>query len=453
MDEVIASIHARLRAVYGERSVVLVGDVATGATPRVKGLRALGVDRILVVATGRGTGPLPDAEVYIHELPPGENMVASFRLEEQFFATPPADVLAAIDAFDRDGAALMLAPPFFDVRRLGGRELFGSRRVEWVALEDKTRNDALFDACGVPRPPTAVVPVDPDALDRAAARLDAGTGTVWAGDARDGFNGGGVFVRWVGDADDRDEAEAFFTPRCDRVRIAPFVEGIPCSIHGLVMGDGVAALRPVELVTLRSSIVPHLRYCGCATYFDPPAADVAAMQSYVRSVGEHLRATVQFRGVFTLDGILGARGWVATECNPRLGAALGYVNRLEPPLSMALLNHAVVEGLVDAPAASLEDAILEGVGHERWGGAWTVVPRPTDTEEHATIDGAEIAYGPGPSGGFVRITFDNATTPAGPSIAPRAATALGWADDRWELGLGPLTAAREVRTSAEVPLH
>jgi len=448
MDDVIANADAQLRAVYAGRSIVLVGDVAAGATLRVTALRALGADRILVVATGRGTGPLPDAELHVHELPAAEDGVASFRLEEQLFAAPPPDVMDAIAAFDPDRAALVLAPPFFDVRGIGDRELFGPRRSEWVALEDKTRNDELFDVAGVPHPPATIVPVDAAALQRAAADFDTGAGTVWAGDARDGFNGGGVFVRWVRDADDREEAVGFFSSRCDRVRVAPFVEGIPCSIHGFVTSNGVAAFRPVELVTLRSQTIPHLRYCGCATYFDPPSVDAEAMRSHVRSVGALLRDAVAFRGVFTLDGILSDQGWVATECNPRMGAALGYVNRLRPSLSMSLLNHAAVAGLVDVPAAALETAIVEGARRERWGGAWSLVPRPTETEEHATHEGAEVTYGPGSAGGFVNIKFDSATTPAGPPVAPRAASALAWADEHWDLGIGPLVPADAVRSAS-----
>ena len=71
---------------------------------------------------------------------------------------------------------------------------------------------------------------------------------MWSGDARDGFNGGGNFVRWVRDDRDRAAATAFFRPRCDRVRVMPFLEGVPCSIHGFVLPDGTAALRPVEIV-------------------------------------------------------------------------------------------------------------------------------------------------------------------------------------------------------------
>jgi hypothetical protein len=69
---------------------------------------------------------------------------------------------------------------------------------------------------------------------KAGRSLDLGRGTVWAGDARDGFNGGGEYVRWIRHevSVDVDEAVTFFAARCDQVRVAPFVEGLPCGIHG-----------------------------------------------------------------------------------------------------------------------------------------------------------------------------------------------------------------------------
>ena len=36
----------------------------------------------------------------------------------------------------------------------------------------------------------------------------------------------------------------FFLTRCDRVRVMPFLDGVPCSIHGLVLPDGTAAVPP-----------------------------------------------------------------------------------------------------------------------------------------------------------------------------------------------------------------
>ena len=51
----------------------------------------------------------------------------------------------------------------------------------------------------------------------------------------------------------------------------PVLEGIPCSIHGVVLPDQVLAFRPVELLCYRRVGRPHLLYAGAATTFDPPS--------------------------------------------------------------------------------------------------------------------------------------------------------------------------------------
>jgi hypothetical protein len=143
---------------------------------------------------------------------------------------------------------------------VGDRPVFGARRPAWVAIEDKTTNDALFDRAGVVRPPAAIVAADDrNALLAATARLDRGRGTVWAGDARDGCNGSATLVRWVTDDATGVAAHGLMAQRCDRVRVAPFLDGIPGTIHGLVTTDGIAVLRPIETLTLRTTDPPGLR--------------------------------------------------------------------------------------------------------------------------------------------------------------------------------------------------
>ena len=55
----------------------------------------------------------------------------------------------------------------------------------------------------------------------------------------------------------------------------PFLEGVPCSIHGLVLPDGTAVFRPVELAILRG---PDRRfvYGGLGTTWDPPDRPTAS---------------------------------------------------------------------------------------------------------------------------------------------------------------------------------
>jgi hypothetical protein len=463
VDAVAARIHRELADIFGRRRVVGAGGVLAGMGPLVAELRAVGAERVLLLPTSVGTGPPPqgdDVEVLLHELPATPTATEQFRAEERLFADPPAALLDAIREFTGDAEALVVAQPFSAVRAFGPFPVFGPRRAEWVALEDKTVGDALFDTAGVPHPPSLVVRVDGRALDDACTRLDDGAGTVWAGDARDGFNGGAEYVRWVRDESSRRAALDFFGPRCDHVRVAPFVEGVPCSIHGFVTAAGVAVLRPVELITLRVDDDRGLRYAGAATYFDPAPIEREAMRAAARRLGACLAARVDFRGGFTIDGICGAGGWTATECNPRGGAGLGYLGACAPDLLGGLTQRAAAAGaLTTLDHDALERSVLARADARRWGGAWTPTEAPwsaTSTTpvvgdqrgyrrtEDGEIADATIMTGPGPAGGFVRFEPVPERTPAGPSLAPRAVAALAFADAELGAGIGALAPARTV---------
>jgi hypothetical protein len=458
MEELRDDVRSQLRSVFAGRSVILAGGVAAAAVRPVEQLRALGATRFLVVAAGAGTGRPPegpDVDVLVSEAGMARNIVESFREAERAIAQPSGATLDALQRFDPSRDAIVLVPPFFDVRALGERRAFGARRPEWVALEDKTRADEIFVASDVAQPASVVVVAESSAMIRAAAAMDRGEGTVWSADARDGFNGGGTYVRWVLNEEDCAEALAVLVSQCDRIRVATFADGVPCSIHGFVVDDGVAVFRPVELVTLRAASPPRLRYCGCGTFFDPPDECVQTMRGAVRRVGEYLRSSVGFRGAFTIDGIASADGWVATECNPRFGAGLGYVDAVLPELSFLILHYAVAEGVVDVPSAALERVVVDAASRTRWGSLGLPLTRSlAETSEVAVVGGADgvrrvadseqrdavLSTGPGRTGGHVGIELDSGRTRAGPSIAPFAVAALAFADRELDLGIGPLEA-------------
>jgi len=460
MTEMAATVQARLAEIFGGRSVVLAGGVLAGSLPAVTELRAAGAEQILLIPTTVGTGPLPegdDLSIELYELPPVEGATAQFRSEEALFAAPPDSLIERIAQFvGSDDDPLVLAPPFSAVERFGPFPLWAPRRAKWVALEDKTLADACFDAAGVPHPPARVLDVE----DADGAALDQGAGTVWSGDARDGFNGGAEYVRWVRDESTRAAAVDFFHARCDRVRVSPFVDGIPCSIHGVVTDRDVAAFRPVEIVTFHTDDERGFRYAGAATYYDPPDAVRAAMRDAVRDMGAYLRDIVDFRGSFTIDGIVSAAGWVATECNPRAGAALAYMGVCTPELWPGLALRALSNGqLEDLDLRSLEDMVIERADSTRWGGSWTPTTAVQPDTSTRKLIGDESGYreasgdesadatlllGPSPVGGFVRFVPEPSRTPCGPSIAPRAAAAFRFTDAELGTELGDLRPARDV---------
>jgi hypothetical protein len=463
VGELSAQCIEAARGLVAGRAVLLGGGQLAACARRVRTLHELGAARCFIVATGTGTGPLPEpahADWIVVDVE-APDMMTEMRIIESIVSDPPADVVAALEAFDPERDALVLLASVGSSSKLGDREGYGARPASWVALEDKTVGDALFDCAGVPRPPSHVVAASFAALGEAAAELDRGAGTVWAGDAREGFNGGGAYVRWVHGGDDGRGAAAFFAEHCDRVRVAPFADGLSCSVHGFVTDDGVAVFRPVELVNLRRPAGDRLQYAGCATFWDPAPSDREEMRAAARRLGEHLRATVAYRGWFTLDGIMGADGFVATECNPRPGAGSGYVAAALPDVPFDMVQYRAVAGEAEwLQAAEMEAVVLEAGDRLRWGGGWTPVTTrfaATSTEpllrdgqgfRAASADeeaDATLTLGPGAAGGFMRVEFNPSRTPVGASVGPLIVDAFAYADATHGTGIGSVTAATPVR--------
>jgi hypothetical protein len=452
-------VEAAMRAIYGARAWIVASDVLQGAGATVKRLRALGAERCLVIAARTGTGDLPDpaeCDWHVLGLPPLP-MMEAIHASEAALRDLPTDVQAAVDRFDPEQRAAVIGAIFSDGRPVGGRRFWGARPEPWRRLEDKTVVDALWDAAGVERSPSEVVDVTLEALTAAARRVDAGEGTVWAGDAAAGFHGGATYTCRVTDAREALGAFEHLSTRCGRARVMPFLDGIPCSIHGLVFPDHVLVLRPAELVTLRR---PGARtgflYARAATFWDPPPAERERMRAIARRVGEHLREAVGYRGAFTVDGVMSAQGFAPTELNPRVGAALGM---MVPEVPFSLLHDALVEGAaLDLDPVQLEDELVARADAVRCGRIGFVTEAPVEEtvrEDLVWKDGAwqraaageapdgELMVGPGPSGGFVNLTLSPERTPVGPPVGPKAAALVAYADGAHATRLGPVSAASE----------
>jgi hypothetical protein len=241
----------------------------------------------------------------------------------------------------------------------------------------------------------------------------------------------------------------------------PFLEGVPCSIHGIVFPEHVAAVRPVELLTLRrrnGAGTGEFCYAGCATFYDPPTSIREQMRAIAYRVGTALRADADFRGAFTVDGVIGGGRFLPTELNPRLGGGLSVISRGLPDLPIELLMDAVVAGIdLGYDEQQFETDLLAAADAHRSGGTWQVV---ADTGIESRVD-VPLAYddgmwrwaaagdatagtlttGPGALGTFVRCGFDGDLTPVGSSVGVRAAALWDFADRELGTTIGPLTGA------------
>ena len=239
------------------------------------------------------------------------------------------------------------------------------------------------------------------------------------------------------------QARAALAEHCDQVRVMPFVDGVPCSIHGIVLPDGLAVLRPVEMVVLRRILDDGSRkffYAGCATFWDPSDDVRTQMVDVARRVGEQLRAEVDFKGTYTVDGVAAPDGFWPTELNPRFGAGINTIARAGGDVPILLINEVVGSGLpLGISAADLERELVSVADAHRGGGTWkpglnspvAVDDRPAvfesgvwrwasddddGDEDRAAIAGTIMA-----GEGIVRCRYVPGSTPVGPSTGERAA--------------------------------
>ena len=453
----------QLRPLFDGRRVIVKHEIVAGATATVRSLRRLGAADVFVLATsGTGTGPLPepdDATWFSLDIVSTGTIAQQIRASNDVVADLPPAGRAELDRFDPDGTAVVIGDFLNESPDLAGRPFLAYRRPEWLALDDKTVIDALGDRCGVPRAPSRVVAASAEAVADAWAELDAGAGVVLAIDATQGWTGGGGGVRRVRERADIGVALGDWCGDGRSVRVMPFLEGIPCSIHGIVLPAEVVALRPVEMVVLREDGGSFF-YAGCASFWDPPEADRQEMRDLARRVGGQLRAEVGYRGAFTVDGVMTVDGFRPTELNPRNGAGLSVMAR-SLDLDLQLVLDAIVAGVpVDWRARELEPLLLDAFDRERTGGTWRPVPgvvEPVD-ELRLVLDGERLTVaepdepadvtctiGPSPLGSFVRAPFEPERMPAGRSAAPLAAQVWSHLGETFGIGPGSLRPALDVR--------
>ena len=444
-----------------ERRVVCGIAPLAAFTDWVHLLRAAGARRPLLVASAVGAGAVPgadEAEVVFVDVPRRATMTEDLRLQDAIAHRLPDEVRRRVDEYDPGREAVWLVGPFIGTAPIDRRPVLTGRPDAWVALEDKLVADQVWDAVGARRAPSLVAPVELGELRRASTTLDLGQGVVLAGDARDGFNGGGDFVRWVAGDEDLATATAFFASRCDQVRVMPFLEGVPCSIHGIVLPDGTAVFRPVELSILRA---PSRRfvYGGLGTTWDPPVDDRADMRELTRRTGEHLRSRAGYRGAFGIDGVLTADGFRPTEINTRMSGGIASLARqVDATLFNLLQFNLLADRDPGIDVAALESWALPLMDSRRLTKAIAMAPgsvadRPLDL--HVTWDGRaltrsstesgwSVSVGPSSAGTYVRLNAPPESLD-GHRVADLNVALMRFLDVELGTDFGDVTAAVDVR--------
>ncbi len=455
----VPGIEARISAVYGGRRWIVATDAAAGAGRLVEQLREHGASGVMVVAAVEGVGDLPAADRIHYTRATGDTIMHGIRAFLASVEHPSSELVAAVDAFDPDGTAMVLGAGFSRTSTLAARPVYGARPAAWGALEDKTTIDELWDAAGVARSPSAVVPVT-DA-PAAARHLATDLGTVWVADNREGWHGGGEFARWVRSPADEADAVAWMARHADVVRVMPFLDGIPCSIHGFATHTGVAVFLPIEMLILRRVDRPGFLYAQGANYWEPPATIVEEMRDAARSVGRLLREQLGYIGGFGIDGVATSEGFRPTELNPRLSLGHFLQARLAAELPIGDMERLAIAGDLEIDAEWLERYVVARASHDRRGGM--ILPigethgpaeaRFVFTDEGATTTDDEdeaigtIQIGPSAFGSVAIVSLAAERIPVGPSLAPRVPQVIALVRELWGVDLPDVAPAPDVHAA------
>ncbi|MGH3508329.1 MAG: ATP-grasp domain-containing protein, partial [Nocardioidaceae bacterium] len=300
----------------------------------------------------------------------------------------------------------------------------------------------------------------------AVLQATGGDQVVWAGDASQGVNGGGDFVRWVRTEEQAREFAEFFAGECSQVRVSGFLEGVPCSIHGLVLTDGVVVLRPMELASLRDPSTGRFLFAGIGTTWNPPEADTRQMRQLARRIGEHLRDRHGYRGAYGIDGVLTADGFRVTELNTRMSGGLTRLGRAAPGAQLELVQmNALLGRDIGMTADAYEELAMELVDETRFIDVMGISSQLVSQEtfdvpitvgaqrlEIAGLDDdvvGTVSRGPSPMGTYIRMTTVPGVIGIGDRAAPLSVLLLAFADREWGAGFGQVLVAPEVRRAAE----
>lgn len=461
--EAVAYFRRLLEPVYRDRKLLHVSEVDAAMFGTASMLAELGAANPFLLAGNKGTtkARVPnDAEVCTLELR-GATIVETARRFERLLQDLPQSLVKRINHWDPNMEARSVGVTLGEFTQVAGREKYGRRKSDWTNLEDKTTIDRFWDYVGTERAQSKVVSLHRSNLEEIANDLDVGLGTVWAADNSAGVHGGSTGLRWLESSQTATELVDEMSDFAENVRVAPFLEGIPMSIHGVVLANQVAVFRPVELITLRYVERNQFLWAGCSTSYDPHELDRLEMRRIAREVGIALRDSVGYRGPFSIDGILTESGFLPTELNPRLSGGFGALTRGIPGLPLAPLCWAAMEEEpLNYRPALLEQAILESADTNRVTGGHVVTTRRFEqlVEIKLVRDGEEfrealpgenpiawLTCGPSPVGGIIFLQMAGSSERNGMLIAPEMVRVLRYCDHQFNTGFGQLNCAKEVR--------
>ncbi|MGC4804661.1 hypothetical protein [Micromonospora sp. DT233] len=455
-----AALAEAVAGFFAGRKVVVVTPCLSYCPPLLAALDRFGAAPPFVVAGSAGpdrAGALAEAPIAgLHLVPMGGGShTAVARATEGLLANPPAALRAALDRYDPQATALVLAETNVSRSHLGGRRIVDSIPEDWWGLLTGEDQSAPWASLGVSGAPSGMVPTTPEDLAAAHERYDFGHGTVWHADHRSTVHVATDEARLVQDGASFGRAVRWAQTGGPQVRVTTFVEGLPLALNGIVLPTGTVALRPGEELLYRQG--DRLRFAGCSLYYSPGPADLERLRQLVVGIGDQLADRAGFRGAFSVSGTLRAAGFLPYSLSLRPGPAHALLSRHLPGVPIRLLQAALMAGHDVAVTAADLERDLRGPLDADPGAAIMLHSRAAPREEKKVLwltresqrirptrgsdrSAACLIYSRnGDLGGFVSLLAGPGFLAADTPAAPHVAAAMALADEHWEAGIGPLT--------------
>jgi hypothetical protein len=349
------------------------------------------------------------------------------------------------DAFDPDQRATLILPDALDPPLAGRRRRIGRRSTAHRLGEYKTVVDVIWDAMEQPRVRSLVTDAPGD-LGILGPIVDEGNGVVYSCQpAGCGPTAGGDGIGWWRPG----RPLPLIAANACRLRVMPLLLGPPVRLHGFVLTSDVVTFPPMEVVSL-PRLTDGTFHCAGAVATLGADADLVAT---TRQLGTRLRDRLDYRGGFSVDGILTADGFRPTDLNARLTSAM----EAAPPALRVQLH--LVNLLARSGAEPIPDTVASLAGkvfaappsHCLYGAAEPAsqsIPRQTPVRwsgtqlEPATgqpCDG-HLSIRPSPRGRLMTATLTADRIPGRGRLGPLAPDVFRLSDQLFGTDFGDLAA-------------
>ena len=351
--------------------------------------------------------------------------------------------IKVIDDFDPTVEAIVIGAFWFELESVANRRVFGSRRTSWLRIEDKCEVTVIWDKANIKTSRSETVSVS---HLKHTCLEGWNFPFVLSGDSTQGVTGGGSHVRAIYTAKHLDSVRSFFEKECQYVRVMEYLDGVSCSIHGVVLEAEVLCSIPIEMVVIPCSD-GHFKYMGASTHWIPNSSITAQLQDTVRKVGAVLREEVNFKGTFTLDGVITDGQFYPTEINTRAGAGIFALYGVKH-MAYFLLDLMLKDGqTIRFDTDSLQHWMIETAISNRSTRAWgestvdgTCTPEThwldfvsgqwSRVEDHT--DGATtLSISDGRAGAFLMLSVSPKSLSAGELLKPYVKAAMQYSDKVW----------------------